>query len=181
MTSKAAFTKMADHWDNEALVKAVSAFLGDSGNAISKESAEVEEVSRDDTSGHIRFYINVDYPMTQQYTKDVYNKLPGFKYMHQRVRVIDGSTQYADLKFRTWLEFTPSSNPIISSGQLILFLLSILLFAWAFYALWQHWLDYEKPWKNLVSHFLEEYLTGLISGGVGGEVAGITSHTSNNL
>ena len=179
MTSKEAFTQMAEHWDNKALVEAVDAFLGDPGNAISKEHATVEEVSRDDTGGHIRFYINVEHPNTQQYARDVRNKLPGFKYIHGRQRVLDNSRGFAELKFRTWLEFTPSSNPIISLAQLILFLLSILLFAWAFYTLWQHWLPYEKPWKNLVSRFLEEYLTGLIYGRVGGAVAGIPSHTTN--
>ncbi len=178
MTSKEDFSRMAEYWDNEALVEAVEAFLDDKSNAIHKEHVGVEELSRDDDQGHIRFYINVEHPDTLQYKRDVANKLPGFRYRHAKVKVIDGSRGFAELKFRTWLEFTPSSNSIISIRQLILFLLSILLFAWAFYALWYHWLNYDKPWKNLVSRFLEEYLTGLVYGEIGG---GGRNPAANNL
>ena len=168
MTSKEDFSRMAELWDIEALVVAVEAFLSDSSNAISKEHVGVEELARDDKAHNIRFYIDVEHPNTLQYKREVSQKLPGFKYRHEKVTVIDGSRGLAELKFRTWLEFTPSSKSIISTQQLILFLLSILLFAWAFYALWHHWLNYDKPWKNLVSRFLEEYLTGLVYGAIGG-------------
>ena len=179
MTSKEEFSRMAELWDNEALIAAVEAFLSDSSNTISQEHVGVEELSRDDAARHIRFYINVEHPNTLEYGREVARKLPGFKYQHAKVKIIDGSSEYAELRFRTWLEFTPISNSIISVQQLILLLLSILLFAWAFYSLWYHWLNYDKPWKNLVSRFLEEYLTGLMYGAIGGN--GRIPPATNNL
>ncbi len=179
-SSKEAFTRMIDHWDHEALLEVVNDFLSNKSNAISKEFTEVHDWSFDKETNHILFYLDVEDPTLLQYKKDVANKLPGFQYHHKKCKWVSGSDGFAENKFRTWLEFTPCSNPIISSRQLILFLLSILLFGCAFYVLWHHWLNYDKPWKNLVSRFLEEYLTGLMYGGIGG--AGVPgSSTTTNL
>lgn len=157
----------AARWDNETLVAAVNDFLGDPSNVISQESIEVEELSREKDTGKVRFYIDVENPNDSRYKREVARKLPRFRYCHAKVKVMDGSSGYADLKFRTWLEFTPSSRPVVPAWQLFLFLLCICLCVWASYSLWDHWHNYDKPWKNLVPRFLEEGMVGLVYGGGG--------------
>jgi len=157
------FSNMAAHWDNGALTDAVNAFLSDSRNAISKEEAQVEELVRSDNDRTIRFYIDVEDPNNKQYASEVAKKLPRFRFQHKKVRIRDGSSGYVDLKFRTWLEFTPSLNPIVPLWQMILFLLCICLFTWSSYSLWSHWYNYDQPWKNLVPRLLEDFSSGLFA------------------